>query len=348
MLTTVCNLPLPTSVKSFFQITLKINLNSVTSTLNASLGDKYQSLHFTNGPIHKQHVPDNYVTKKAILRFKICNSSDSAKSVWFFPGLYYWDTQLYEETESGLKKIPSILPDEPEEISYRLITLPARDSAVIVAELHFVRTHLNSIKPALVHPGYLASYVKNLDSTNMVSKVVTYLFCGLLLMMILFSLVSFYQGGKHEFLYYSGYAFFLGTMLFIKAIHSYHTTWFAFFQETYLDLVMQNLGILMYMMFMQNFLSTRQDHPFLHKLYRSGIILILVSTAAFTYAHYFTDNFVLENRIENITKLVLLVMVAIFLVYSIRFWENRLLRYLFWGNLCLFVFSMFSLLMHHG
>ena len=124
----------------------------------------------------------------------------------------------------------------------------------------------------LIHPGYLASYVKDLDSTNMDSKMVTYLFCGLLLMMILFSLASFFQGGNHEFLYYSGYAFFLGTMLFIKAIHSYHTTWFAFFQETYLDLIMQNAGILMYMLFMQKFLATKQNHPFLYKLYQAGVI----------------------------------------------------------------------------
>ena len=74
----------------------------------------------------------------------------------------------------------------------------------------------------------------------MESKIVTYLFCGLLLMMILFSLASFFQGANPEFLYYSGYAFFLGSMLFIKAIYSYHTTWFGFFQETYLDLIMQN------------------------------------------------------------------------------------------------------------
>jgi len=313
-----------------------------------SLPGKYHSLHFNQGPIHKPHIPENYVTKKGILRFKICNTADSAKSVWFFPGLYYWDSQLYEETETGLKKIPSILPDEPEEISYRLLTLRPRDSATIVAELHFVRTHLNSIKPTLVHPGYLASFVKDLEGTNLVSKIVTYLFCGLLLMMIVFSLVSFYQGGKPEFLYYSGYAFFLGTMLFIKAVESYHTTWFAFFQETYLDLVMQNIGIVLYMLFMQKFLSTRENYPFLHKLYRAGIILIIVSTAAFTYAHYFTDNFPLENGIENITKMVLLVMVAVFLVYSITFWNNRLLRYLFWGNLSLFVFSMFSLLMLMG
>ena len=312
---------------------------------NSSLTNDYRSLHFNKGTIHKRHVPDKYVTQKAILRFRVGNSSDSARSGWFFPGLYYWDTQLYEETENGLKTIVSIQPDSLHEISYRLITLPPRDTATIVAELCFVRTHLNSVKPTLIHPGYLTSYIKILDATNVGSKVVTYLFCGLMMMMILFSLASYSQGGKTEFLYYSGYAFFLGTMLFIKAIHSYHTSWFAFFQETYLDLVMQNTGIVMYMLFMQKYLSTRQDHPFLHRLYRSGIILVISSTAVFTYAHYFTNNFVLENQIENITKLVLLIMVAIFLVYSTRRWDNQWLRYLFWGNLCLFVFSLFSLLM---
>ncbi len=312
---------------------------------NGTLTEEYQSLQFSKAAIPKRNVPDKYVTKKGILRFRICNSSDSARSVWFFPGLYYWDSQLYEESDDGLKKITPVKPNDLKEISYRLITLPPGDSATILAELHFVRTHLNFVRPTLIHPRYLTSYVTNLDATNTGSKVVTYLFCGLMMMMILFSLASYSEGGKTEFLYYSGYAFFLGTMLFIKAIHSYHTSWFAFFQETYLDLVMQNTGIVMYMIFMQKYLSTRQDHPFLHKLYRSGIILVIISTAAFTYAHYFTTNFVLENQIENITKMVLLVLVAIFLLYAVRRWDNQWLRYLFWGNLSLFVFSLFSLLM---
>ena len=197
LIVTVCSLRVSDINKIMFSESLEDKIEFIYLDFNASLSDKYHSLRFNKELLHKRHIPDTYVTKKAILRFKICNSSDSAKSVWFFPGLYYWDSQLYQETETGLKKIPSILPGESKEISYRLITLPARDSVVIVAELHFVKTHLNSIKPALVHPGYLASYVKHLDSTNMVSKVVTYLFCGLLLMMILFSLASFFQGGKH-------------------------------------------------------------------------------------------------------------------------------------------------------
>lgn len=306
---------------------------------------QYHSLVFNTGPIHPRQIPDKYVTQKAILRFNLCNGSDSARSVWFFPGLYYWNSQLYELEGNSLKKIPSILPDQPKEISYRYITLPAHDSVTIVAELSFVRTHLNSVRPVLISPGYLVSYVKDLDSTNMESKIVTYLFCGLLLMMILFSLASFFQGANPEFLYYSGYAFFLGSMLFIKAIYSYHTTWFGFFQETYLDLIMQNAGILMYMLFMQKFLATKQHHPFLYRLYKIGVGLLIISTAIYSYAHYFTGNFTLENRIENITKILLLVMVIIFLVYSTRYWSDKLLRYLFWGNFFLLLFSILSLLM---
>jgi signal transduction histidine kinase len=312
------------------------------------LSSAFNSLRFQQETLPRRNIPDKFVTKKAVIRFAICNSADSVVSVWFFPGLYFWDARLYKLENGLLERIPPILPEYPREISYRYLDLPPGDSVTIIAELTPVRTHLNAIRPVLIHPGFLLSYVKDMDSTNMESKVFTYLFCGLLLMMILFSLASFFQGANPEFLYYSAYAFFLGAMLFIKAIHSYHSTWFAFFQETYLDLIMQNAGILMYMLFMQKFLATRQNHPFLHKLYRAGIVLLVLSTAAFSYAHYFTADFVLENRIENITKILLLVLVVVFLVYSFRSWGDKLLRYLFWGNLFLFLFSMVSLLMLNG
>lgn len=313
-----------------------------------SLREVYDTLVFNNGPIHKNFIPETYVTKKAVLRFTICNTADSARSVWFFPGLYYWNSQLYQLQGTQLKTIPSILPVHLKEISYRLISLAAHDSATLIAELTFVRTHLNKILPTLIHPAYLASYVKDQDSTNMESKIITYLFCGLLLMMILFSLASFFQGANKEFLYYSGYAFFLGLMLFIKAVHSYHTSWFGFFQETYLDFIMQSAGLFMYMLFMQKFLATKQNHTFLHKLYYTGVIILIVSTAAYTYAHYFTLNYSLENRIENGTKILLLLVVVIFLVYSTRVWNDRLLRYLFWGNFFLLIFSLLSLLILTG
>jgi len=305
----------------------------------------YDTLQFNKGPIHNNFIPEGHVTQKAVLRFNICNTADTSQSTWFFPGLYYWDIQLFRLNKGKLEKITSVLPVTTKEISYRLITLAPHDSATIVAELTLVRTHLNRIRPSLISPGYLPSFIQDLDSTNMESKVITYLFCGLLLMMILFSLASFFQGANKEFLYYSGYAFFIGLMLFLKAVHSFHTSWFGFFQETYLDFVMQSAGIFFYMLFMQKFLATKQYHPFLYKLYYTGVLILIISMAAYTYAHYFTVNFALENIIENGTKILLLLMVVIFLVYSTRAWHDRLLRYLFWGNLFLLLFSVLSLLM---
>lgn len=337
-------------------ITLSHNFDPLAQTIGSSflskgklLTDEYSQLNFQHGPTYKKFVPKSNVTKRIILRFNLFNSGDTARSAWFFPGLYYWDIILYRISPTGeLLRLPEVVPAEPREISYRLITIAPHDSARIVAELVMVRTHLNTIRPKLIVPAYLNSYVTALDNTNMDAKIITYLFCGLLMMMILFSLANYLQGGNREFLFYSGYAFFIGLMLFIKAIYSYHTTRFGFFQEGYLDFVMQSIGTLLYMPFMQRYLSTKKYHPFLDKLYNFGIIMLVVSMLLFTWAHYFTGNFVLENYIENITKGVLLLMIFVFLVYSIRFWSDWLLRYLFWGNFCLFFFSLFSLLMLTG
>ncbi len=62
----------------------------------------------------------------------------------------------------------------------------------------------------------------------------------------------------------------------------------------------------------------------------------------YTLLHYFTNNYVLEYLVEILTKVLLLSLILIYLVYSIRNWNEKLLRYLFWGNLFLFLFSTLS------
>ncbi|HRO71213.1 MAG TPA: 7TM diverse intracellular signaling domain-containing protein, partial [Chitinophagaceae bacterium] len=331
--------------KVTFSQSIRNNIETAYISTGAELAEIYDTLQFNRGLIHRNFIPKTHITQKAIIRFTVHNPTDTAYQVWFFPGFYYWDVVLYRETNDIPEKISPVLPKKPREISYRLLSTPAQSTETYIAELSFVRTHLNRIRPSLIHPGYLGSFVQDIDSSNMESKILTYLFCGLLLMMILFSLASFFQGANKEFLYYSGYAFFIGAMLFIKAIYSNHTSWFGFFQETYLDYIMQCTGLFMYMLFMQKFLSTKQQHPFLYKLYYIGVTMLIASMILFTYVHYFTQNYPLENGIENGTKILLLVLVVVFLVYSSRAWNDKLLRYVFWGNLFLFIFSLLSLLM---
>ncbi|HMG66183.1 MAG TPA: histidine kinase, partial [Chitinophagaceae bacterium] len=47
----------------------------------------------------------------------------------------------------------------------------------------------------------------------------------------------------------------------------------------------------------------------------------------------------------NITKILLLAMLVVFLVYCLRYWKDKLLRYLFWGNLLYFFFAVSSQLL---
>ncbi|MET0393685.1 MAG: 7TM diverse intracellular signaling domain-containing protein [Chitinophagaceae bacterium] len=304
----------------------------------------YPALAFQTSS-RKKTIPVRCVTQRTIVRFQVCNTADTAVSVWFFPGIYFRNIRLYRVRAHTPEDIPSLQPDHPDGISYRLLSLPAHDSATILAELTPVKTYLNKTDPQLISLAYLDGFVQSLHFSNPRSNLITYVFCGLLLMMVLYSLSNYFQDRNREFLYYSAYAFFLGLMLFLKAAYSFHTTRMSFFQEEYLDYVMQSAGHLFYIVFMQQFLLTRTRHPFLHRLYQAGIVLLVLSVSGYSWFHFFSANFVAENAIENFTKLLLLAMAAVFLVYSFLLRKDRLLRYLFRGNLCLLFFSLLSQIM---
>lgn len=318
------------------------NISGAYTEKRTGPGEFLSSVEFKTGIPFKGSVPNDYVTKKLLLKFNICNSADTAAGIYFFPGFFYTQIQLYKLENAALKKIPSSLPSIADSPGFRLIHLEAHDSVTIVAELAFAKTYINSVRPRLIQPDYIDSFMPEVRSRHNQDNVVTYIFCGLMLMMILFSLANFLQGGNKEFLFYSGFAFFLGTMLLTKAVFDFRIKDISLLFETYLDFIFQGIGIIFYMLFMQKFLETRTRHPFLHKLYNSGIGLLAVSLTVYTVLHYFSDNYSLENNVENITKILLLVMILIFLLYSIRRWEDKLLRFLFWGNLLLFIFSVLS------
>jgi signal transduction histidine kinase len=337
---------LPDHYTDISKVTLVNQIGKNTRTAYANKNDDpaliYSTLDFFNGIRHKETIPNDFVTHQLILKFNICNTSDTTVSVYFFPGFYFKNIQLYKSGITGLAQIPSVLPAITDSIGYRQITLLPKDSATIIASLQPIKTYINTIRPRLINKEHLSSFILEIKSKHANNSLVTYVFCGLLLMMILFSVSIYFQGGNPEFLYYSLYAFLLGSMLFTKTLFDYHTNRLTFFFEEYLDFILQGLSIIFYMFFMQKFLETKTRHPFLHKLYNAGILLLVISLFSYTYLHYFTDNFSLENLVENLTKVLLLAMIIIFLFYSLRHWNDKLLRYLFWGNLFLLIFSVTS------
>ena len=287
----------------------------------------------------------NNVSKKIVSRFSIINNGDTTDSLYFFPGFFFRNVLLYKIENNKATVLPVIAPQIKDSISLRLINVLPHDTLTILAECYPLRTYTNGFRPRLIRPGYLENFFLRVQLSKKDVTLFTYIFCGLLLMMILFSLANFFQGRKEEFLYYAAYAFFLGYMLFTKQFYYSESNETNFFYEAYLDFVLQTLGIWFFLLFMVGFLETKKNFPFLHKLYMSGIIFLPIVIILYSILHFSSIDYYWEYLLENyITKNILIVFMIIFLVYAVRNWHHKLLRYLFWGNLLYLIFALASLL----
>lgn len=310
-----------------------------------NLEASFPGLKFSYDPSFSGKLTNEQVGKKLIMRISLVNQSDSIVKNWLFPGFYFPGVRLYRDSAGRLLTLPDLKLNPGHNLSYRQIELGPGDSIKLVAELDMLKTYNIRFRPRIITPVFLSYFMSELRNTTRISDITSYIFSGLLLMMILFSLASYYEGGRKEFLYYSYYALLLGGMLFTKAIFNYQDTHINFILEASLDYILQCLGIVFYLRFMQLFLETKIHHPFLHRMYNLGVGMLFVSILGYTLFDSFSDGFVIQNSIENLSKIFLMGMVVVFLVYSTRHWGNGLFRYLFWGNLFFLIFSIFSLLL---
>src|SRR6187399_1867275 len=310
-----------------------------------SIEANYDSTILSLDPLNITHVKALNASKKLLARFSIANNSGTTDSLYFFPDLYFDNVILYKVENNKATALPVIAPAIRDSISYRLFNVPPHDTLTILAECYPLRTYTSSFYPYIFRQNYIEPFEAKLQTEHADVKLFTYVFCGLFLMMILFSLANFLQGRNREFLYYAGFAFFLGLMLFTKQFYYNRSTESNFFFESYMDFVLQILGISFYMAFMIRFLETKRNFPFLHKLYIGGIVFLAAVILLYSYIHYSSIDYYWENFLENmITKNILVIMIIVFLVYAVNNWRHKLLRSLFWGNLLYLVFSLLSLL----
>jgi signal transduction histidine kinase len=326
-------------------ISLKNTLRSLipvsTNIQKENINDLLQA-----NPFLAQLIPPEKVARKLICRFTLYNSRDVTDSFYFFPGFYFSNTILYQLEGTKTIPLPVIAPQHKDSISFRLFYIPANDTIQLLAECYQEKTYNNFFRPVIIPHKYINAYKLEIHNYKSSTTLFTYIFSGLLLMMVLFSLANFFPGKKGEFLLYAIYALMLGFMLFTKQYYYNRSNIRSFFFETYLDFLLQTIGIIFFMAFMIRFLETRKYFPFLHKFYTAGIIFLGAVIITYTYLHYGTTGYYLENLLENyITKGALLVMIIIFLVFALRNWHQKILRYLFWGNLLFFLFGIISLLL---
>ncbi len=334
-------------------ITLNRDLEVITIK-NAAAGYLPASFNIETGynatilslqPLKTPSVNARNVSKKIIHRFSVINEGDEPDSLYFFPGFFFRNVLLYKIENNKALPLPVIAPSMKDSVSFRLLHVLPHDTLTVLAECYPLRTYTSAFRPRLINPGYLENFTVNLQHAKKYVTMFTYILCGFLLMMILFSIANFFQGRNTEFLYYAGYAFFIGSMLFTKQFYYNRSFVRNFFFESYMDFVLQSLGIWFFLLFMVRFLETRKTFPFLHKVYMSGIILLPIVFVLYTYIHFAGINYYWQHLVENyITKNVLLALIIIFLIYAVSNWHHKLLRYLFWGNTLFLVFSLGSLL----
>jgi signal transduction histidine kinase len=310
-----------------------------------SVEKNYDANVLSRNPFKITHVTASNASKKLLARFSVANNSDTPDSLYFFPDLYFDNVILYKVENNKATVLPVIAPVNGDSISFRLFSVSPHDTLTILAECYPLRTYTSSFYPYIFRQNYIEPFEAQLQTEHADVRLFTYLFCGFLLMMILFSLANFSQGSNREFLYYAAFAFFLGLMLFTKQFYYNRSTESNFFFESYMDFILQILGISFYMAFMIRFLETKKNFPFLHKLYIGGIFFLAAVILLYSYIHYSSIDYYWENFLENfITKNILVVMIVVFLVYAVKNWQHKLLRYLFWGNLLYLIFSLLSLL----
>ncbi|MEO6916768.1 MAG: sensor histidine kinase, partial [Chitinophagaceae bacterium] len=144
-----------------------------------------------------------------------------------------------------------------------------------------------------------------------------------------------------SFLYYSGYAFFLGLMFFLIAFTFREPSRFAYFFEEYLDFVLHSIGTFFYLVFLRKFLDSKKVYPGIHKLLVVEQLSIIVSFTFYSWAYFFTDNFHLQFKIEVLTKFFWMAITIMFIILAIRK-RNTLLDYLAIGHAILIFFASIS------
>ncbi len=303
-----------------------------------------------------QHFLAPYrVNQQTILRFLLTNSSDSIQSVYFCPGFLVDSIRLYKQPlpasadnlpipPSRPVALPDSLPDNPDSLGYRKITLQPHQAAIYYAVLSFIKASSNSITPSLTKSSYIREGIilQHKNTTNI--DVITNLFAGIMLMMIFYAVSEYLQSGKPEFLYYIGYSVCISILLFLKATLHQTATAFNFFFESFLDNIIFSVGYICYIIFHRKFLETHKYYKGLDRFLFWGAIVITAMMLAYVVFYYGSPDFIIANNIETATKIVLLLISAIFIIKGLRY-RVPLMNYIVLGNISLCLLSIISQVM---
>ncbi len=204
------------------------------------------------------------------------------------------------------------------------------------------KTDFISINPQFISKNYLSSYRKLRFHMNDNLRTVGFILSGILLMMILFTAANFFLNRKKDFLYYCLYSICMFGLVFLYALLHIQPSWFNALFRGYFDFFLILTGTIFYIEFTRSFLNTKRTYPFLDKLFKAEEYFLLGLLLLYSFIHFFTDAFWLENIIENSMKFIALAIGVVYVAVAVSK-KKRILNYLAIGNAALIIFSAVSL-----
>lgn len=285
------------------------------------------------------------VNKEFYLRFTLWNDSDTSASILFLPGFYCNKVNLFKFNQQTQRWEP--MPRQSVWKQFRLnyvrrISLAPGEKASIMAELGFIKTTVNILTPTLCYDDYLPALLTQFQNDKRMNSIITYLVCGIMLMMFFYSLAGFYSSLRMEFIYYGSYTILLVILFFCKAYFYRAPSEANYFFETYFDFVLQGVGTIFYFIFLRTFINAREDYPILNKVLYAQQVITVTGLILFTVLNFFSDQFQLQNLTENLVKYSWSVSTVIFIGFAIMR-QKTILLYLAIGHSFLLLGGFLSL-----
>jgi signal transduction histidine kinase len=289
----------------------------------------------------RKSIPAGIVPKKIYLRYHLTNSDSSPKTFYIFPGQLFTEIKAYRQNADGSLFEPE---QNDSQEGYTRITMAAGESSIYIQQLTFCKNPKNYLLPQIINHDYLDNYEKISYNDEMILRVNGFVLSGVLLMMIMFMAANFWLSRKKEFLYNCLYSVCMFGLIFLYPLLLRTPGGFFTFFIGYFDFFLMVTGTIFYIAFTRKFLNTKKEYPLLEKIFRMEELALFFVLLAFSYLHFFTDMFWLENGVENFMKVITLALGIVYIVIALK-QQNRLMNYIAAGNSVLILFGFISLSM---
>jgi signal transduction histidine kinase len=222
-----------------------------------------------------------------------------------------------------------------------MFDLPAHSSTTFYFRGSLIKSNTNWMDPILIEPQFISSYFEILRFNTVQLNVVTFVFCGILLMMIIYSLTNYFQSLKVEYLYYAFYGLCMTSLFYIKALFYREDHIFYFFFEEYFDYIIQVSGYIFYIVFTRHLINTKKLYPGLDKAFQTAAGLLVLLLVVYTLVYFMGASYPMLNAIENGGKYFLLGLGLFYIIVGFA-QRNKLMNYLLAGNLTLLALAASS------